>query len=211
MTASLLLVLAAATAVVDWWAVATRRRGVEVVAKPLALALLVGVALAVDAGDPSVRWLVVVGLALSLVGDVALLGPERVFLVGLGSFLLAHLAYVAAFVRAGVTGWGWLGLAVVAVGVAVLGRRVVSGARAHDVALAVPVAGYVAVISAMVVVAVGTGVPLAALGALLFYGSDSVLGWDRFVAPLPHGRLATMVTYHLGQGLIVLALPGLGG
>jgi len=209
--ARLLLALAGATAVLDWWAVAARRRAVEVVAKPLALGLLVGVALAVDAGDPSVRALVVLGLGLSLVGDVLLLVPERAFLGGLAAFLLAHLAYVAAFVRAGVTGWAWLGLGVVAVGVAMLGRRVVSGARGHDPALALPVAGYVAVISAMVVAAVGTGVPLAALGALLFYLSDSVLGWDRFVAPLPQGRLATMVTYHLGQGLIVLALPALGG
>ena len=42
-----------------------------------------------------------VGLALSLCGDVALLWPQQGFLPGLVSFLLAHLAYLVAFTRDG--------------------------------------------------------------------------------------------------------------
>ena len=41
----------------------------------------------------------VVPVLLSLVGDVALLWPREGFLPGLVAFLLAHLAYLAAFTR----------------------------------------------------------------------------------------------------------------
>jgi uncharacterized membrane protein YhhN len=44
----------------------------------------------------------------------------------------------------------------------------------------------------------------ASLGALLFFASDSMLAWDRFLNPLPHARLRVMLTYHLGQIGIIL-------
>jgi uncharacterized membrane protein YhhN len=59
------------------------------------------------------------------------------------------------------------------------------------------------VIGAMVVTAFGTGRPLVAAGALVFMVSDAVLALDRFVRPRSWAPLAVMVTYHLGQGLIV--------
>ncbi len=74
--------------------------------------------------------------------------------------------------------------------------------------LGAPVAIYMAVISFMVVSAFGTALPFAIVGAVLFYISDGVLGWNRFVDPLPHGRLIVMTTYHLGQIGLVLALVG---
>ncbi|MGE5138635.1 MAG: lysoplasmalogenase family protein, partial [Rudaea sp.] len=40
---------------------------------------------------------------------------------------------------------------------------------------------------------------LIALGASLFFISDSVLAWDRFVQRQAWGDLAVMVTYHLAQ------------
>jgi alkenylglycerophosphocholine/alkenylglycerophosphoethanolamine hydrolase len=46
----------------------------------------------------------------------------------------------------------------------------------------------------------------AIAGALLFYISDTILAMDRFVNPIPHARLLTMTTYHLGQlGILVSA------
>ncbi len=58
--------------------------------------------------------------------------------------------------------------------------------------------------SAMVVGGMGTGSVVAASGAILFALSDAVLGWNRFVKALTHGRLLTHIPYHLGQGLIAL-------
>ena len=48
--------------------------------------------------------------------------------------------------------------------------------------------------------------PVAIAGAVLFYASDGILGWNKFVQPVPHGRVAIMTTYHLGQIGLVLAL-----
>src|SRR5262249_52989210 len=97
-----LLIAAAMVAFVDWWAVATGRRRVEHVAKPLTMALLVGVA--ATAGDPGgdVRTWLVVGAALGLIGDIALMGDGEVeFMIGLGAFALGHLAYAVAAVLVG--------------------------------------------------------------------------------------------------------------
>ena len=58
----------------------------------------------------------------------------------------------------------------------------------------------------MVVVAFGTGAVAVAVGGFLFYVSDAVLGWTRFVRDIPRGRLTVMVTYHLGQALLVLGI-----
>ncbi len=40
---------------------------------------------------------------------------------------------------------------------------------------------------------------LVSLGAILFYFSDIILAWNKFVKPIKNGRLVNMVTYHLGQ------------
>lgn len=41
-------------------------------------------------------------------------------------------------------------------------------------------------------------------GALLFFISDSLLAWTMFDSRLSHDRPVSMMTYHLGQALIVL-------
>ena len=69
-----------------------------------------------------------------------------------------------------------------------------------------PVVAYTAVISAMVVVAIGSGDGFAAAGALLFYTSDSLIAWDRFVSPRTWARHAIMITYHLAQAGLVVSL-----
>jgi uncharacterized membrane protein YhhN len=41
-------------------------------------------------------------------------------------------------------------------------------------------------------------------GAALFFLSDAILAWNKFVSPIRYGRLMNMVSYHLGQLLIAL-------
>ena len=192
-------------ALVDWWATWTQRRPVRLVAKPATLIALIGVALAIDPADPRIRTWMVVGLALSLAGDVFLLFEERFFVFGLASFLLGHIAYVTAMQLAPTSVPGTLvGLVAVVVAIALVGRRVVAAVRGGDhPELVGPVIAYLLVISAMVVSAFGTLAPAAIIGAALFYASDATLAWNRFVAPLRLGPLAVMVTYHLAQiGLV---------
>jgi len=209
MTASavLLLALTAVVAVLDWFAVATGRRSAEHVLKPLTMVGLVAVALAMDSSDTGLRVVVIVALLLSLAGDVFLMLPRDLFVPGLASFLAAHVAYIIALFMVGALSGGFVvGLLGVAVAVALLGVRIVRGARAQDPALVAPVMAYLVVISLMVASAAGTGHWLALLGALLFYVSDAVLGWTRFVADFVNSRVVVMVTYHLGQALLVLGI-----
>lgn len=198
------LATAVLVALVDWFAVARDLRRVEVVAKPAAIAALTGVALLIDPVDDGQRALFVVALVLSLAGDVFLLMEERWFVAGLASFLVAHLAYIAGFAvaepDAGAVLVGLAGTAILAVGI---GRRIVTSAPAP---LRVAVGVYVAVISLMVASAIGSRDPLAVAGAFTFYASDALIGWTRFVADLARGRLLVMVTYHVGQALLVLSL-----
>lgn len=210
-TAWVLLVTAALVASVDWWAVWARREAVRHVTKPGALVALIGVAVTLEPFDPTIRTWMVVGLVLSLAGDVFLMLPERWFVAGLASFLLGHVAYVVALQQAPRSlGWTAAGAAVVVACGATVGRRIVSVvASGPKRALTGPVIAYLVVISAMVVSAFGTSAGWAIAGALLFYVSDATLAWNRFVAPLRFGPLAVMVTYHLGQaGLVAWLVTG---
>jgi uncharacterized membrane protein YhhN len=206
-TAGVLLAITLVSAAIDWVAVHHGHRPVEYVFKPLTLVVLTATALALDPADPTVRAWFVVALVLSLAGDVLLMLPGDRFVPGLGAFLLAHLAYVVGLVVDGLEPLGVLaGLLVVGAAFGLVGMRLVAGIRASEPAMAGPVMAYMGVISAMVVCAFGTGDGVAIAGAVLFYASDALIGWGRFVRPADWGRLAVMVTYHLGQVLLVLSL-----
>ncbi|GAA1243027.1 lysoplasmalogenase [Oryzihumus leptocrescens] len=200
-----LAVALAATALLDWHAVCRDHRRVERVAKPLVMVLLGALALALGAGGTGTGWLLA-AIALGCVGDVFLLGDgEPRFLAGLTAFLLGHLAYVVAFVSLGFDPrWALAGAAVVLLDLASAGRGILVSAARQDRTLGGAVAAYMLVIAAMTVTAWGTGRPLVALGAVVFVASDTVLALDRFVRPRPGSRVLVMVTYHVGQVLMVL-------
>jgi uncharacterized membrane protein YhhN len=216
------LAIAAIAAVIDWiavWVGGVTGRRVERIAKPTVMAALLAAALTAHAWTPEAQaarpWLVL-GLVASLVGDLLLLPPGR-FVPGLVAFLLAHLAYLVAFLQLpGLIPWLVVGILGSAILAATVGRVLVRAAS--RVGLAGPVAAYLVAITLMAVAATRTGEAAAIAGAWLFVASDAMLGWGRLRAPqpgLPRGggpaqRVAVMVTYHLGQGLIVLALLGAG-
>jgi uncharacterized membrane protein YhhN len=184
-------------------------RWLEVVFKPLATMLcflVVGVPETAFA-----RW-ITAGIALSVVGDVALLGNgDRAFVVGLTAFLLAHVAYVIGFL--GFAVWS-PHVAVVAVVMLISSGLLVRAVWKGSAGMHGPVIAYAVVISVMVVAASATiGGPLAmapaaAIGALLFYTSDSTLALNRFSRPIPHIPLWSMGVYWLGQLGIAIAASG---
>jgi uncharacterized membrane protein YhhN len=206
-TAFLLLALTLAVAMADWWAVGTDHQVVEYVAKPLTMVMLIAVALALDVSSEMVLGAFVVALVLSLVGDVFLMLPgEQWFVFGLGAFLAGHLAYIVGLVMDGITGRALLvGLVLVGAAVFLIGLKILRAVRGSDAPeLAIPVTAYIGVISVMVACAAGTLQVFAIVGAILFYTSDALIAWNRFVKAYPWGRVAIMVTYHLGQmGLVV--------
>ena len=85
-------------------------------------------------------------------------------------------------------------------------RTVPGAGRVGGPVLAGAVVFYACVIAAMVITAWATTAWVAAAGAMLFAVSDWVLGHQRFVGPLPGGRLTVMVPYHVGQALLIVGL-----
>lgn len=214
-TTWLLLALFLAIAALDWVAVHLGSKPLEYLAKPGCMAFLIAAALAIDPADDGARWALVVALVCSVLGDIFLMLPGRqpdtpgpnLFVAGLASFLIGHVAYVVGFALDGVEPGGLaLGLLPVALIIGTVGRRVVGAVKTgEEPELAVPVTAYVAVISAMVLCAFGTGDARAMIGAALFAGSDSLIAWERFVAERAWGPVTIIVTYHLAQALLFLS------
>ena len=193
----------------NWWSrLGDARRRTELWSKPLALIALIGVAVALDPVDQLVRAWFVVALVCSLAGDVLLLYGEKYFVLGLVSFLFAHLAYTFGFLA----GDDWssagflVGAAMMAVLAVVIGARIVLAARREERVLGPAVTGYLVAISLMFCAAMATGNTWAILGAALFVASDSVLGWRQFVADARWMPVTVMITYHLGQAGLVASL-----
>ncbi|PIE31939.1 MAG: hypothetical protein CSA55_04470 [Ilumatobacter coccineus] len=206
----IVLGVAAVAAIIDWWAVAREQLTIERWAKPATMALLVAVAATYGEVTSDIRSWLVVGAIFGLIGDIALLNDgETAFMTGLGAFLIGHLAYVMAALE---TGWSarWaIGGAVVMIaimGVAFVPRILPGSVHHGGPILAAAVVAYAAVIGAMVITVSATAIGIAALGAILFALSDSVLGYQRFVGPLWGGRLSVMIPYHLGQALLIVGL-----
>jgi uncharacterized membrane protein YhhN len=188
-------------------AVARSNKALEYACKPAVMLVLIGLAVTIDPSRADRRDWFVAALVLSLLGDVFLMLPRDLFVPGLASFLLAHVAYVIGLRLHGGSAaeWALAGIAVAAVDV-VLARPVLGAVRSRHPELLPPVAAYMVVISTMVAAALATGVALAAAGAVLFFASDTLIAWNRFVRPKAWGPLAIMVTYHLGQAGLVLSL-----
>ncbi len=193
--------------VVHLSAIAAAADGLVAATKPLLMpALLAGLVLALPVRrSPLLLW---GGLALvfSWLGDVLLQNPgELGFLLGMAAFGLAHVAYIVLYlgplrtrdlprwglalgILLGVSWWGSM--------VAALGLWLGS--------LLVPVALYGLVLGAAAVCALMTR-PLVAVGAVVFLLSDTLLAFDRFLPGFSvlDADLAIMLTYCLGQGLII--------
>jgi uncharacterized membrane protein YhhN len=190
------------------------------VLKPIATLLVIAVAsLSFLQPEKSMTYTigVLVGLAFSLVGDVAMIFEEkrRVLLMALGSFLLAHVAYAVTFGILGQASWWDAVSAAVLVAVAGIIYRLLAP-RLEGMQGAVLV--YIVAISAMVNRATSTvsspifstaQAVMIAVGAVSFYVSDAILALCRFWKPWRYRRIS-LVFYYGGQLLIALAASGFG-
>ena len=181
--------------------------------KPLATLCVIAWA-ALDASDDALvkRW-IVIGLAFSLAGDVALLWPVQGFLAGLVAFLLGHVSYLVALTRrvkflASPPAFGvW----------AIVAASVLAGLWAGvPPELHAPVLVYVCALAAMAAQATSVwlarrGQPdaarwrIVAIGGALFVLSDAILATDKFVGGIPMPTLWNLSIYWLGQWFIAFA------
>jgi len=207
---TILSVCALLSAGLTIWSDSKKRRGLYLVAKPLTTTLIIAVAVIAAAPVPAAyKTLVVAGLSFSLLGDIALMFPEKWFTAGLIAFLAAHVFYILAFkpgpghhVSTGLflpfVFYGLLMFFILAPG---LGK------------LKLPVLVYVAAITIMAGFAAGRFVDrgglrplLAFVGAVLFLVSDSVLAYDRFAKKIRVAQIIILGTYFPAQLLIALSV-----
>ena len=159
---------------------------------------------------PRYRTPILVGLVFSLFGDVFLMLPGDLFLPGLVSFAVTHVCYLLAF-RSDIA-WAprWPHFALFGAFALALLAALWPGV---DPALRLPVVLYAALLAAMVAQATGRAAALgrhsawlAAAGAVLFMGSDSLLALDRFRFPFEASRAVVLSTYFTAQWLVAMSV-----
>ena len=223
-----LLGIAFVIALADWFAVGRGIKRLRYITRPGVILLLfawlwVTVDLPDVTGNTQAAPLIWFGWALgfSLLGDVLLMLPRQQIIGGLAAFMLTNLAFVFGFGGLGFSEgflfpWILLTFFVVATGLR-LNARILRGVRNSDEQrLAIPVAIYSLVISAMLIAALSSLIKsewrfehayLVSAGGLMLYISNVFLAWERFVKPIPRAKIKVVILYHLGQfGLVVGAL-----
>ncbi len=200
-----LLVATLVSAAANWWSRLTDNRTIETWSKPLTTVLVIGLALVSGAPTEQIT-IAVVALVLCLAGDMFLMAAVDKFVLGLASFLLGHLVFIALFVQHGLDSKELAGVAIIlaALLVGTIGRVIVQGAEFADAALKRPVLAYLVVITATAVFGWATAMPWVIAGTTLFVVSDSILGWNQFVGQRRWMSPAVMITYH--GAIISLAL-----
>lgn len=205
----LLIVAAVVSLALNLFGTYTHRATLVYVFKPLTTAIVIAIALLQSDAPHRYRVAILIGLLLSLAGDVFLMLPRDRFVAGLVSFLLAHLAYLAAF-TAGVR---LAARPMFFIAYALVGAVLLSFLWSRLGNLRIPVLLYVAVILAMAAQAAvrasllgTTAALLAAVGAALFVISDSLLAFDRFRGRFASAQALIMTTYIAAQLLIAMSL-----
>ncbi len=161
------------------------------------------------------RFFMVTALVFSYLGDVLLMFADRqetFFLLGLGAFLLAHLAYIKAFLsKMDGEKIKFRPHPVISImALLYLGVMIYMLFPKLDLVMRIAVAAYGMVISTMLVVATGLRHVLNSVsygflisGAILFVISDSMIAFNKFLIPIPLSGFWIMLTYILAQYLII--------
>lgn len=173
---------------------ARENRALQTIAKPLASACFVALAW-LHASTP-----ILIALAISFVGDVLLIPRNpKIFRAGILAFLLAHVAFIAAFVWRADLLTSALALVPLVIAAAIVMRWLLPHV---DRALKGAVWAYVAVITLMVASAAGAG--FVVVPALLFWANDILVARDRFVKKAFWHRLVGLPLYYAAMAMFAL-------
>jgi uncharacterized membrane protein YhhN len=142
------------------------------------------------------------GFFFSMLGDIFLLKAIDQFLLGLGSFFIAHVFYIIVFYRRQKKIQYQF-----AVIYYLLGIYIFYMLMDHLGDLMIPVIAYIFVITTMAWFAknqsnASKNYQFAYYGALLFIISDTILALNRFTNPIPYGDVVVITTYFSAQWLI---------
>jgi uncharacterized membrane protein YhhN len=206
----ILTLLAAGSAILFIWAEYNGSPVQIYIFKPLTMVFIILIAVLKTKTSPAFyAFAIIVGLVCSMAGDIFLMLPSDQFILGLVSFLIAHLFYISAFTyRSKIRHAPWALIPFVIYGILIyvilfpyLG------------AMKLPVAAYIVVILVMGWRAwerwsqtAEKSALLAFIGAVLFIISDSVLALNRFREPFAVARALNLSTYFAAQWLIASSI-----
>lgn len=185
----------------------------QLIFKPLIIPTLIGYFASQVKGLTTgiTKW-ILLALLFSLLGDILLLfvaKNEIFFLLGLASFLIAHIFYIVFFypvrIREKINWKPWLLVLVLAYYAALVALLL-----PHLGDMQIPVLVYGVVISCMLMLALHMlflankiAGQWMMTGALLFVISDSVLAINKFYQPFEAAGVIIMLTYGIAQLFIV--------
>lgn len=174
--------------------------------KMVAASAYIAAAWSMGATETHYGQFLLVGMVFCWMGDLLLVSTDnrKLFLLGLGSFLLGHVAYTGAFAVRGVSFPAVMGAGLAMSVFAVVIMRWLNPFLGDQMRR--PVWFYVIAISTMMAMAVGAHVTDAnwaiPVGALLFVLSDIAVARDRFVAPGFINRAWGLPLYFLAQMIL---------
>ena len=217
---TIFLVLAAIAAMIEWIAVGKRCRIVEFFAKPAVMIILLAWLIRSGSLQQDQPLWFTIGLFFSLLGDIFLLIPqERIgFPLGLTAFFLTQLCFIRTFQSAnflhGIYSLILAGVILLLFGW--LGWRLMRSLITKGMQLfIIPLSLYMLAVAAMLFSALSlnfqpdwnsTPALLISSGAIAFAASDTILAWNKFIAPVRNGRVLLMIAYHFGQIALVLGI-----
>jgi len=161
----------------------------------------------------TIKVLIIMALVFSLIGDIALLFDSidpLYFIIGLASFLLAHVMYVLTFLKQRDATKNPLGFIVLMLVYAAFLFYLLKDGLGD---LLVPVIVYMIVILSMSTSAFirqkqhnSISYNWVFLGAIFFMLSDSILALNKFYQSFNLSSIAIMITYALAQYCIVIGI-----
>jgi len=206
----ILTLLAMGSAILFIWAEYKGPSSQVYIFKPLTMVFIILIAvLKIKASPARYAFAVIFGLICSMAGDIFLMLPSDRFILGLVSFLIAHLFYIVAFTSdSQIKRAPWALIPFVLYGIFIY---VVLSPYLGTMKL--PVAAYIAVILVMgwrawerwSQTSKKTAL-LAFFGAVLFVISDSILALNKFREPFAAARALNLSTYFAAQWLIALSI-----
>jgi uncharacterized membrane protein YhhN len=206
-----------------WLAIILKWERIKPFTKALGMVILIAWTLFnIDFQIPGLAALLIAALTFGLTGDIFLALADKWFKLGLGAFLLGHLTYlglqIVSLSRASRLGLlasapAWLVLTLVAVVIAALlgfSRAIVVPLRKQNLDRSLLAALYVYAgcltgvmvmsgLTAFLLPGLGWKIWALPLGGVLFFTSDFILAYDRFVCRVRNGQLWVMITYYLAQ------------
>ena len=175
---------------------------IRTIAKPIPLIVLI---ISVNTRN-KYNKLIFIGFIFSLFGDVFLLKVVDLFIFGLGSFLIAHIFYIVAFVnkKNSLNLLSSIPFYVIAAALAIFFIPYLGDMH-------IPVLIYITVIITMVWRAyvqskISKIALFAFIGAILFAVSDTNIAFDKFYLDYDYSKIVTIVLYWSAQYFIRLSV-----